>query len=71
MPFHRVLDLTTAIVVEIYREFGMKFTEIMEELDKRLAEPDKRRTPPQPDNQASLAMLQAMMGDSDFKGVKG
>lgn len=50
----------------------MKFTETIEELDKRLGDPAApARRQPEPDNQASLAVLQAMMGGSDFSGAKG
>lgn len=61
-----------ALLVEVYRELGMKFTETIEELEKRLGDPAApARRKPEPDNQASLAVLQAMMGGSDFSGAKG
>lgn len=50
----------------------MKFDEAHEELRKLLAGPeDKTAKQPRPqDEAAGMAMLQAMMGGTDFKGVK-
>lgn len=62
------------LVVEVYRELGMKFDEALADLEGRLAdptEPAKRRSPPPPDDGASMAALQAMMGGTTFKGPRG
>lgn len=69
--FRHVLDLTWALVLEIYREYGMKFQEATEELHKRLSDPLSPQDVRAPDNESSLAMLQAMMGGSDFEGPRG
>lgn len=49
----------------------MKFQEATEELHKRLSDPLSPQAVRAPDNESSLAMLQAMMGGSDFEGPRG
>ena len=72
MRFKVVLDVARVLIIEVYREYGMKFQEAVEELESKLVDPTDPRTKPRaPDNEASLAMLQAMMGGSDFGGPKG
>lgn len=69
-----MLDVATALVVEVYQELGMKFDEAIADLEGRLADPDSplpKRAPPPPDDRASMSMLQAMMGGSDFRGPRG
>ena len=72
-----MLDATWALVIEIYGEYGMKFDEANNELAKRLYEGDntpqaqRARAPRPPDDAASMAMLQAAMKDSDFRGPRG
>lgn len=67
--------MTWAIVLEIYREYGMKFEEAIDELNSRLADPGaprKPKPPPRPqENDQSMAVLQAMMGGTDFRGPRG
>lgn len=48
----------------------MKFDEALDELNKALADPnDQRAKQPRPEDEAAgFAMLQAMVGGSDFKG---
>jgi hypothetical protein len=67
------LPLVYALVMDIYGEYGMKFEEATTELNSRLTDPatpegQKARAP---DDAASMAMLQAMMRDSNFGGPKG
>lgn len=72
MRFKVVLDVARVLIIEVYREYGMKFQEAIEELESKLVDPTDPRTKPRaPDNEASMAMLQAMMGGSDFGGPKG
>lgn len=72
--------MSHALVLEIYRDYGMKIEDANDELSKRLFEiadvpthpgqqpRPKRRTP---DDAASMATLQAWMRDSDFRGPRG
>jgi len=70
--FKVVLDVARVLIIEIYREYGMKFQEAIEELESKLVDPtDPQPKPRAPDNEASMAVLQAMMGGSDFGGPKG
>lgn len=71
--FRLVIDLTQAVIVEIYQDYGMKFDEAINELQVRLTDPStpKGRKVRAPDNESSMAMLQAMMKGSDFGGPKG
>ncbi len=72
MRFKVVLDVARVLIIEVYREYGMKFQEAVEELESKLVDPTDPRTKPRaPDNEASMAVLQAMMGGSDFGGPKG
>jgi len=73
VQFRLVVDMTWAIVMEVYREYGMKFEEAIQELSGRLADPmsPQAQRLREPDNDASLAMLQSMMGGSDFGGPRG
>jgi hypothetical protein len=68
-----VLDMTQAVLVEVYREYGMKFEEATKEIQKAISEPEspQRKKVTAQDEAASMAMLQSMMGGSDFKGPKG
>ena len=71
-----MLDLVTALVIEVYQELGMKFDEATGELAGKLLDPDDPETPtkraPTPSQEkASMAMLQSMMGGSSFRGPKG
>lgn len=72
MPFHMVLDLALVLLVEVYREYGMKYHEIMDELNKQIAEPVARlqRRQPETDNEASMSLLMGMMSGSDFRGAR-
>jgi hypothetical protein len=65
--------MTWALLIEIYGEYGMKFEEATKELQSRLTDPStpegaKARAP---DDAASMTMLMAMMGGSDFGGPTG
>jgi hypothetical protein len=73
VQFRLVVDMTWAIVMEVYREYGMKFEEATQELNGHLADPEtpQAKKVREPDNDASLAMLQSMMGGSDFGGPRG
>lgn len=76
MPFRLVIDMSQAILVEIYREYGMKFEEAKTEIYKTLHGPEASETPKgkqhaAQNEAASMAMLQSMMSGSDFKGPKG
>jgi len=71
-----VLDLVTALVIEVYQELGMKFDEATAELAGKLLDPTdpetpKKRVPTPSQEKASMAMLQSMMGGSNFKGPRG
>lgn len=71
--FRLVMEMTWAVLIEIYGQYGMKFEEATDELNSRLTDPStpegrKARTP---DDAASMALLQAMMAGSDFGGPKG
>lgn len=68
-----MLDVTWALIIEIYKEYGMKFDEAISELQKRLTDPGtpEGKQARAPDNDASLAMLQSMMAGSDFGGPRG
>lgn len=68
-----MIDMAWALLVEIYRDYGMKFQEAMDELNIRVTDPEtpagkKARAP---DDAASMSMLQAMIKDSSFGGPKG
>lgn len=65
--------MSWVLVLEVYREYGMKFEEAMDELRTRLTDPStpEGKKAREPDNDTSLAMLQAMMGGSDFGGPRG
>ena len=72
------MEMARVLVLETYRESGMKFQEAIDELNGRLAEAGgtsaqkrKKATPKPADNDASMAMLQSIMGGSDFGGPKG
>lgn len=73
MTFRQVLDITTALVVEVYRELGMKFEEALDDLNERVSDPETRtkRQPKPADEAAGFALLQAQMQQTDFKGVRG
>lgn len=71
MQFRRVLDLTVVLLVEVYRERGSKFAEIMEELNSRMRNERVEKGPPVPTPQqsvANMAVLEAMMAGSDWRG---
>lgn len=61
------------MVIESYKEAGMKFEEAFEDLTTRINDPENAGRPkkaaPPPDDGASLAMLSALMAGSDFKGA--
>lgn len=65
--------MTWALLVEIYGQYDMKFFEAITELNKQVGEPESPQAQPEPapPDAASLAVLQAMMRDSDFQGPKG
>ena len=65
--------MVNVLVLEIYRDYGMKMEQAVDELQARLTGPIEAAAAPQrvPDDGASMAMLQAMMGGSDFRGPKG
>ncbi len=77
IQFRHVVDVARALVTEIYGEYGLKFEEASDELDKRLYgpnvpdQPQAPRSSRAPDDASSMAMLQAMMKDSDFGGPRG
>lgn len=63
-----------AVLVEVYRDYDVKFEEAMVDLNTKMADPaapPKRKPPSAADEAASLAMLQSMMAGSDFRGPKG
>lgn len=69
-----MLSLTTALVIEIYQELGMKFDEAFADLEDKLVpegEAPKKRPAPPPDDRASMAMLQSAMAGSNFRGPRG
>lgn len=72
-----MLDLTYAIVVGVYQEYGMKFDEANADLAGRLYEAaptesaQKPRRAPPPDDRSSMAMLQSAIAGSTFKGPRG
>jgi hypothetical protein len=78
MTFHDALDISMALLMEAYREMGLKFEEAWDELNNRLygaagakaGRPSKPRQPTPADNQASMAMLMSQIADSDFKGAR-
>lgn len=65
--------MTWAVLMEVYREYGMKFDEATTELQKAVADPStpEGKKAAEPDNDQSLTMLQAMIGGSDFGGPRG
>lgn len=71
--FRLVVDMTWAVLVEVYGQYGMKFEEATKELESRLTDPatPEGRKARAPDDAASMAMLQAMMAGSDFGGPRG
>lgn len=76
--FPLVVGLTWAVLIEIYREYGMKFDEAIKELNSQLADRTtpkgrqaKAKAPTPVEEAASMAMLQSMMGGSDFGGPRG
>ena len=70
-----MLDMTWAVLVEVYRDYGMKFDEAITELQSRLADPStpegRKAKENAPDDQASMAMLMGLMSGSDFGGPTG
>lgn len=68
-----MIDMAWALLVEIYRDYGMKFQEAMGELRTRLTDPEtpEGKKARAPDDAASMTMLQGMMKDSSFGGPKG
>lgn len=73
VEFRIVVDLTWALLMEVYREYGMKFEDAYSELQKQLGDQppaavQQKRTQ---DDASSMAMLQALMKDSDFAGPRG
>jgi hypothetical protein len=75
VQFRLVIDVAWAVLLEVYREYGMKFDEATIELNKAVADPStpegQKAHAPEPNNDQSLAVLQAMMGGSDFGGPRG
>ena len=75
MPFRLVIDVAWAVLIEVYREYGMKFDEATTELTKAVADPStpegRKARAPEPNNDQSLAALQAMIGGSTFGGPRG
>ena len=73
VQFRLVVNMTWALLVEIYREYDMKFETAVDEITKAISEPDAPQAKKATANEeaASMAMLQAMMVGSDFKGPKG
>ena len=65
--------MSWTLVTEIYQEYGMKFQEASEELNSRLygKEAPQTQKAAAPNDAASMAMLQAMMKESNFGGPKG
>lgn len=62
--------------MEVYREMGLKFEEAMDDLSERLEDPEvpkttKKRQPSPEEEASSMAALQAMMGGTDFRGLRG
>ena len=67
--FPLVINLTWAVLIEVYREYGMKFDEAIKELNSQLADPEtpkgrqaKAKAPTPAEEAASMAMLQSMIG---------
>lgn len=73
VSFRLVIDLTWAVLMEVYRDYGMKFEEAYNELTARLTDPStpEGKKARAPDDRASMAVLMAMMGGSDFGGPTG
>jgi len=67
-----VVDVARVLILEIYRDYGLKFQEAMDELDSKISDPTAPKPKPRaPDNDSSLALLQSLMQGSDFGGPKG
>lgn len=69
-----MLSVTTALVIEVYQELGMKFDDAFADLEGKLVpegEVPKKRAVPPPDDRASMAMLQSAMAGSNFRGPRG
>lgn len=71
-----MLDMTNALIMEIYREYDLKFDVAATELKQVLAGPDsperkQDKLPTERQEAANMAALQAMMKGSDFGGPKG
>jgi hypothetical protein len=72
MVFRDVLDIANVLIMEAYRELGMKFEEAYEDLANQVRDPVEQAKPPSVAKEAAaMAVLQSMMGTSDFKGPKG
>lgn len=73
MSFRAVLDITVVLVLEVYRELGVKFDEAYADLTDRLADAVERPpNVPTPAQEATgMIELMARMRQSDFKGAVG
>jgi len=70
--FRLVVDMTWALLVEIYRDYEMKFEAAVSEITKAISpESPQAEKAVAVDEAASMTLLQAMMAGSDFKGPKG
>ena len=74
-----VLDLAYALQLETYREMGVNFDDAVADLNHRLwlplgppapGEAPPSPTPP-PNDEASMAILQAQMKNTQFRGALG
>ena len=65
--------MTWAMLVEIYRDYGIKFEEAMTELKKTILGPDspEHARATEANEARSMAMLKSMMSGSNFGGPKG
>lgn len=61
------------LVLEIYRDYGMKIEDSMNELQARLSEtPAAQARQPRPADEATaMLMLQEAMKNSNFRGPRG
>ena len=72
MTFRAVLDIAVVLVLEVYRELGVKFEEAHADLSDRLADEVVRKPKVPTPSQEAMGMqeLMAVMRQSDFRGAK-
>ena len=60
------------LVLEIYKDYGMKIEDSMKELASRLSETPPSQQQPRPADEAtSMMYLQEAMKNSNFRGPRG